>query len=59
MAATANKGKKKKWGGGKRREIKVNTVFLDKKEHAKFSGEMMKMKVITVASCINRFNITG
>ena len=39
MAATANKGKKKKWGGGKRREIKVNTVFLDKKEHAKFSGD--------------------
>merc|ERR1712110_1388883 len=58
--AASSAKKKKSWAGGSRRKEKnVRDVFIIKKEYQKMKQQIAKMKIITVNTVMNRFNICG
>ena len=58
-AMAGAKGKKKKWSKGKNREKVDNKVLFNKETYDKLYSEVPKMKVITVATMVERLKISG
>ena len=56
-AATASRGKKKKWSKGKQREQANNLVLFDEETFARLEKEVPKMKMITAATMSERLKI--
>jgi len=57
--AGGGKGKKKKWAKGKVREKAFNMVLFDKPAYDKLIADVPKMKLITVATVIERLKVNG
>merc|ERR1719284_925014 len=57
--AGGGKGKKKKWAKGKVREKAFNMVLFDKPAYEKLLADVPKMKLITVATVVERLKING
>merc|ERR1711939_926537 len=57
--AGGGKGKKKKWAKGKVREKAFNMVLFDKPAHDKLLADVPKMKLISVATVVERLKVTG
>merc|ERR1719231_1947160 len=58
-AMAGGKGKKKKWSKGKSRDKVDNKVLLNKETHERMMSEVPKMKLITVATMVERLKING
>lgn len=60
-AAMAGGGKrgKKKWAKGKVREKTVNMVLFDKATYDKLLPEVSKMKLITIATVVERLKVNA
>mmetsp|Transcript_12463 Transcript_12463/g.24190 ORF Transcript_12463/g.24190 Transcript_12463/m.24190 type:complete len:109 (-) Transcript_12463:56-382(-) len=57
--AGGNKGKKKKWAKGKVREKAFNAVLFEKPAYEKLLSDVPKMKLISVATVVERLKING
>eukprot|EP00612_Vaucheria_litorea_P000139 CAMPEP_0171455116 /NCGR_PEP_ID=MMETSP0945-20130129/2139_1 /TAXON_ID=109269 /ORGANISM="Vaucheria litorea, Strain CCMP2940" /LENGTH=108 /DNA_ID=CAMNT_0011980291 /DNA_START=21 /DNA_END=347 /DNA_ORIENTATION=+ len=57
--AGGGKGKKKKWAKGKVREKAFNMVLFDKPAYDKLIADVPKMKLITVATVVERLKVGG
>ncbi|CAK9094967.1 40S ribosomal protein S25 (S31) [Durusdinium trenchii] len=57
--AGGGKGKKKKWAKGKVREKAFNMVLFDKPAYEKLISEVPKMKLISVATVVERLKVNG
>ena len=58
-AAGGQKSKKKKWGKGKMREQANHLVLMDKATFADIEKEVPKIKCITLATMVERYNCGG
>mmetsp|Transcript_69723 Transcript_69723/g.141202 ORF Transcript_69723/g.141202 Transcript_69723/m.141202 type:complete len:92 (-) Transcript_69723:6-281(-) len=57
--AGGQRGKKKKWAKGKVREKAFNMVLYEKPAYDKLLTEVPKMKLITVATVVERLKVNG
>ena len=58
-AASSSKQGKKKWTKGRVRDKVVNAVFFDEALYKRVSVDVPKMKLITVATLMDRFKLNG
>ena len=58
-AASSSKQGKKKWTKGRVRDKVVNAVFFDEALYKRVTTDVPRMKLITVATLMDRFKING